>query len=117
MRRQLSYPVASALNLGSPIARQERGGTQKPGDPDSIHIRHTGSFHVRAYVGDNKTLLAFSFTNPAAAKNLAGFTITVSRPSAGYIPGTFLKSCDLDEHAEIPVVLAQSLTLLHKVST
>jgi hypothetical protein len=33
------------------------------------------SFTVKAYVGDNKTLLAFNFANKSSAKNLAGFTI------------------------------------------
>jgi hypothetical protein len=38
------------------------------------------SFTIKAYVGDNKTLLAFNFASPAAAKNLAGFTIACQPP-------------------------------------
>jgi PLD-like domain len=38
------------------------------------------SFTVKAYIGDNKTLLAFNFTDPARAKNLAGFTIHCEPP-------------------------------------
>ena len=39
-----------------------------------------GSFSLRAYRGDAKTLLAFDFSNKAAAKNLAGFTIACQPP-------------------------------------
>jgi hypothetical protein len=39
-----------------------------------------GSFTIKAYPGDNKTLLAFNFTNPTDAKNLAGFTISCALP-------------------------------------
>ena len=43
----------------------------------------TGSknaFKVKAYAGDNKTLLAFNFDSAAAAKNLAGFTVKCQPP-------------------------------------
>jgi pyruvate/2-oxoglutarate dehydrogenase complex dihydrolipoamide acyltransferase (E2) component len=40
-----------------------------------------GTFSVKAYIGDNKTLLAFNFTSAAAAKNLAGFTIQCQPPA------------------------------------
>ena len=39
------------------------------------------SFSVKAYVGDKKTLLAFSFSSPHHAKNLAGFTIFCQPPA------------------------------------
>jgi hypothetical protein len=39
-----------------------------------------GPFSLKAYVGDNKTLLAFNFTDPSAAKGLAGFTIQCQPP-------------------------------------
>jgi len=39
-----------------------------------------GSFTVKAYVGDNKTLLAFNFVSQASATNLAGFTIACQPP-------------------------------------
>ena len=35
---------------------------------------------VKAYRGDNKTLLAFNFTDPKSAANLAGFTIACKPP-------------------------------------
>jgi PLD-like domain len=38
------------------------------------------SLTVNPYVGDNKTLLAFDFTNVSDAKNLAGFTIACKPP-------------------------------------
>jgi PLD-like domain len=38
------------------------------------------SFSVNAYVGDNKTLLAFNFASASAARNLAGFTIQCQPP-------------------------------------
>ena len=37
--------------------------------------QNKGNFSLRAYRGDAKTLLAFNFTNKAATRNLAGFTI------------------------------------------
>jgi pyruvate/2-oxoglutarate dehydrogenase complex dihydrolipoamide acyltransferase (E2) component len=40
-----------------------------------------GTFSVKAYIGDNKTLLAFNFTSAAAATNLAGFTIQCQPPA------------------------------------
>src|ERR1700722_17507718 len=38
------------------------------------------SFSLKAYVGDNKTLLAFNFVSQADAANLAGFTIECKPP-------------------------------------
>jgi PLD-like domain len=38
------------------------------------------AFSVNAYIGDNKTLLAFNFATQAAARNLAGFTIQCQPP-------------------------------------
>ena len=38
------------------------------------------SFSVKAYVGDEKTLLAFNFQSAEKAKHLAGFTSFASRP-------------------------------------
>ncbi|WP_263417833.1 phospholipase D-like domain-containing protein [Terriglobus albidus] len=40
-----------------------------------------GSFSVKAYIGDSKTLLAFNFASAADAKNLAGFSIYCQPPS------------------------------------
>ena len=39
-----------------------------------------GSFSIKAYIGDNKTLLAFNFATAADSKNLAGFTIACKPP-------------------------------------
>jgi hypothetical protein len=39
-----------------------------------------GSLTIKAYVGDNKTLLAFNFASPSSAGNLAGFTIACQPP-------------------------------------
>jgi hypothetical protein len=46
------------------------------------------SFSVKAYVGDEKTLLAFNFLTKDKATNLAGFTIFCQPP--GQVPGYFL---------------------------
>jgi phospholipase D-like protein len=46
-----------------------------------------GSFSIKAYIGDNKTLLAFNFSDPARAKDLAGFTIQCQPPG---MPARFL---------------------------
>lgn len=45
-------------------------------------------FTVKAYPGDNKTLLAFDFANDALAKGLAGFTIACKLP--GTAPAFYL---------------------------
>jgi hypothetical protein len=39
-----------------------------------------GTFSVRAYPGDSKTLLAFNFSDKKSASNLAGFTIQFQPP-------------------------------------
>jgi PLD-like domain len=49
-----------------------------------------GSFSVKAYIGDEKTLLAFNFQSKDSAKNLAGFTIFCQPP--GQVPGYFLRN-------------------------
>src|ERR1700690_4150623 len=38
------------------------------------------SFSIKAYAGDQKTLLTFNFTSAAGSKNLAGFTIQCQPP-------------------------------------
>ena len=48
------------------------------------------SFSVKAYVGDQKTLLAFNFVSQDNAKNLAGFTIFCQPP--GQVPGYYLQN-------------------------
>src|SRR5665213_1671445 len=47
-------------------------------------------FSVKAYVGDEKTLLAFNFQNQDDAKNLAGFTIFCQPP--GQVRGYYLQN-------------------------
>ena len=60
------------------------------------------SFTVKAYIGDNKTLLAFNFTSPAQAKNLAGFTIQCHPPGiAPYYLINDLKFADPSKHAQV----------------
>ena len=46
------------------------------------------SFTIKAYIGDNKTLLAFNFATQADAANLAGFTIYCQPP--GQAPPYYL---------------------------
>src|SRR5947209_6263355 len=63
---------------------------------------NNGSFSIKAYIGDNKTLLAFNFSDPARAKNLAGFTIHCEPPG---MPGRFLLNelqfADPSKHAQV----------------
>jgi hypothetical protein len=65
-----------------------------------------GSFSVKAYAGDNKTLLAFNLT-PAAAKNLVGFTIACRPPAtAGQAPASYYLFNELQfqtpgDHAQV----------------
>ncbi len=62
----------------------------------------SGSFTVNAYVGDNKTLLAFNFTNAAATKNLAGFSIGCQPPGkAAYYLLNELQFQNPAKHAQV----------------
>jgi hypothetical protein len=62
------------------------------------------SFSVKAYAGDEKTLLAFNFQSADKAKNLAGFTIFCQPP--GQVPGFFLENFlqfeDPGKHSQVP---------------
>jgi len=61
-----------------------------------------GAFQVKAYVGDNKTLLAFNFSSAAAAKNLAGFSINCKPPGQpGYYLLNELQFQDPSKHAQV----------------
>lgn len=61
-----------------------------------------GSFTVKAYIGDNKTLLAFNFTDQSAAKNLAGFTIQCQPPGKpSYYLWNELRFPDPTVHAQV----------------
>src|SRR5579862_3382104 len=60
------------------------------------------SFSVKAYIGDYKTLLAFNFSDPAKAKNLAGFSIHCQPPSgAAYYLWNELQFQNPAKHAQI----------------
>ena len=60
------------------------------------------SFSVRAYIGDKKTLLAFNFSNPQSAKNLAGFTIYCQPPGVpGYYLTNELQFQDPSKHKQV----------------
>src|SRR5579871_3963199 len=61
------------------------------------------SFSVKAYVGDNKTLLAFNFSSGDIAKDLAGFSIFCQPP--GQVPGYYLQNdlqfADPSKHQQV----------------
>ena len=60
------------------------------------------SFTLKAYVGDNKTLLAFNFASQAGAKNLAGFTISCQPPGqTAYYLFNELQFQDPSKHAQV----------------
>jgi hypothetical protein len=62
------------------------------------------SFSVKAYVGDEKTLLAFNFQSAEKAKHLAGFTIFCQPPGGvpGYFLENFLRFEDPGKHSQVP---------------
>jgi hypothetical protein len=60
------------------------------------------SFSLKAYAGDNKTLLAFNFADPGDAKNLAGFTIQCKPPGQpAYYLLNQLQFQDPSKHAQV----------------
>ncbi|MGC2698509.1 MAG: phospholipase D-like domain-containing protein [Candidatus Angelobacter sp.] len=60
------------------------------------------SFTIKAYIGDNKTLLAFNFSDPGRAKNLAGFTIQCQPPGKpAYYLFNELQFADPTKHAQV----------------
>ena len=60
------------------------------------------SFSVKAYAGDKKTLLAFNFSSPENAKNLAGFTIFCQPPGVpGYYLTNELRFQDPSKHEQV----------------
>ena len=63
------------------------------------------SFSVKAYVGDEKTLLAFNFQSAEKAKRLAGFTIFCQPPGnvPGYFLDNFLRFEDPGKHSQVPL--------------
>ena len=69
----------------------------------------TGSFTVKAYIGDFKTLLAFNFSDATKANSLAGFSIGCKPPNGPsyYLPN-LLRFEDPSKHAQIPTESANS---------
>ena len=60
------------------------------------------SFSLKAYIGDFRTLLAFNFTDPAKAKNLAGRGIECKPPvGLSFISGTVSSFRTPSKHARI----------------
>jgi hypothetical protein len=67
------------------------------------------SFTIKAYSGDNKTLLAFNFSDKKGAKNLAGFTIQCAPPGeAPYYLFNELQFQDPSQHAQVATEPANS---------
>ena len=67
-------------------------------------------FTVKAYTGDNKTLLAFDFADEALAKNLAGFTIACKLPGTqpAFYLFNFLAFQNPQDHAQVSDELPHS---------
>lgn len=65
-----------------------------------------GSFSVKAYLGDSKTLLAFNLSNAAAAKNLAGFTIH-SQPPGNALPYYLSNELRFEVHGQHALVAGE----------
>jgi hypothetical protein len=74
-----------------------------------VAIATKNSLIVKAYAGDNKTLLAFNFTGKQSAKNLAGFTIQCTPP--GVAPYYLLNELQFEhpsDHAQVATERANS---------
>ena len=67
-------------------------------------------FTVKAYSGDNKTLLAFNFADETLAKNLAGFTIACKLPGTEpeFYLFNFLGFKKPNDHAQVKGELPHS---------
>jgi len=70
----------------------------------SFETANNNGFSVKAYIGDNKTLLAFNFSSADKAKKLAGFTVFCQPPAN--VPGYFLLNTlqfeDPSKHKQVP---------------
>ena len=67
------------------------------------------SFSVNAYVGDNKTLLAFNFATQSSSRNLAGFTIQCQPPGKpAYFLLNELQFQNPSKHAQVTTEKANS---------
>ena len=72
------------------------------------------SFSVKAYIGDNKTLLTFNFDSVADVKNLAGFTIECKPPGQpSYYLYNFLQFQDPSKHAQVDGVGQEPRTTIN----
>lgn len=67
-------------------------------------------FTVKAYPGDNKTLLSFDFADETPAKNLAGFTIACKLPGTqpAFYLFNFLRFETPQDHAQVKAELPTS---------
>jgi hypothetical protein len=76
----------------------------------SAVVKTANQFSVKAYPGDNKTLLAFNFTDETLAKNLAGFTIACKLPGAqpAFYLYNYLEFQNPANHAQIATELPRS---------
>jgi phospholipase D-like protein len=71
--------------------------------------KKTGTFSVKAYQGDAKTLLAFDFSDKAGTKNLAGFTIqTQPKGQPAYYVHNELQFKTPGDHAQVEAEPAKS---------
>ncbi len=67
-----------------------------------VTTKSTTSLTVKAYVGDNKTLLAFNFPDKKSAQRLAGFTIQCTPPGQpSYYLFNELQFQDPSKHAQV----------------
>ena len=68
----------------------------------SFQTGSKGPFSVKAYVGDFKTLLAFNFSDPSKAKNLAGFSVNCHPPAGpSYYLWNTLQFQNPAKHAQV----------------
>ena len=76
----------------------------------TVVSKAANQFSVKAYSGDNKTLLAFDFDDATLAKNLAGFTIACKLPGAqpAFYLFNFLEFQNPGKHAQVAGELPRS---------
>jgi hypothetical protein len=68
----------------------------------SVVTQSKNGFTVKAYAGDNKTLLAFNFADQSSAKNLAGFSVQCQpQGQKAYYLWNTLQFPDPKAHAQI----------------
>ncbi len=76
----------------------------------TVVSKAANQFSVKAYSGDNKTLLAFDFDDATLAKNLAGFTIACKLPGTqpAFYLFNFLEFQNPGDHAQVAGELPHS---------